>query len=309
MTSLQLPQIPNLNKGKSFLSSPFHAPPDAATASPSSQVPPSRRSARGAGRRKGGKTSRAERGSRPEPAGGLPSGPGPRSREGARPKLPLRTAGPCTLLEARGARRGSHGIGATGPPPPAPAPPRPQPSRDEPCRAAGSVRSGVSTGGRVTLRAEQVRRGWVVGWRWQLLGPCRAVPGCGRVPVGCWSAAGWAAERGARRGSCGALALGRRETQKKENWWCLRKYAAIKAGKRFPNVLRRWSGLLVWTCPGECTNERNNTPPCAPSGLIEYGICWVFICALKYALIYDSNCLVFLASFWMCKFSVWFEFT
>lgn len=188
MTSLQLPQIPNLNKGKSFLSSPFHAPPDAATASPSSQVPPSRRSARGAERRKGGKTSRAERGSRPEPAGGLPSGPGPRSREGARPKLPLRTAGPRTLLEARGARRGSHGVGATGPPPPAPAPPRPQPSRDEPCRAAGSVRSGVSTGGRVTLRAEQVRRGWVVGWRWQLLGPCRAVPCQGAG--GCRSAAG-----------------------------------------------------------------------------------------------------------------------
>lgn len=187
MTSLQLPQIPSLNKGKSFPSSPFHAPPDAATAShfPSLQVSPSRRSARGVGRRK---TPRAARESQPGPAGGRPNVPGPGSHEGARQKLPLRAAGPCTLLEARDARRFARGWGyRPASARPGPAPPRPSPSRAGTSRAAtGSMRSGVSTSGRVTLRAEQVRRGWVVPWWVAGPGavPCCAVPGCGRVPIG-----------------------------------------------------------------------------------------------------------------------------
>lgn len=56
-----------------------------------------------------------------------------------------------------------------------------------------------------------MRWGWVVPWRVAAPGDaaCRAVARWGAG--GCRSVA-WAAERGARRSSSGALALGRRET-------------------------------------------------------------------------------------------------
>lgn len=133
---------------------------------------------------------RAQRGARPEPPRGRPNGPGPRSHERARQKLALRAAGPCTLLQAPGARRGSHGAGATGPPPPAPAPP--QPRRAGASRAvprAGSMRIGAASSGRVALcREGRVAGGaGAVGLGRPLAGGSswgRGVPCRGRVRAG-----------------------------------------------------------------------------------------------------------------------------
>lgn len=100
------------------------------------------------------------------------------------------------MLQAPGARRGSHGAGATGPPPPAPAPP--QPRRAGVSRAvprAGSMRIGAASSGRVALRREGrvaggagaagLGRPVAGGSSWGRGVPCRGAVGCGRVPVGC----------------------------------------------------------------------------------------------------------------------------
>jgi len=137
VTSLQLPQIPSVNKGKSFLSSPFHAPPDATTVShfPSLQVPPSRRSARGVGRRKAPSSGSTRSPTRaPTWAPERPGSAEP--REGAA-KARAACGGAVHLAAGAGRpARFARGWGdrpASARPGPAPA----APSRGEPCRAAG----------------------------------------------------------------------------------------------------------------------------------------------------------------------------